>query len=335
MENYKRHVAFIDVLGLRRALSTGKVSIAEKKILKLSQIVEETLKSFPTIHAHAATDFVYLLSDKEEEGWFVATASLLIFQKYFALNTKESINDVEEGYMIRGGLAYGEAKQIEKTSANFSCNLSVGNGLANAYEIQVIWPGMRFFVAPNTTKYLKPLPKEELEGICLKIDKIHDVKGNVISREICWPKPFDYAKIYLNTASRLFRASLTAFRKGLIDERIVLHYQQTLCSFLRGISDPKLLIPFLAFRHKQTRFHKFLAPIWATTWYRMIRPQNIEILPEIKHILWGKFLIVAGTRYMGEVSGMLNRRNRWRPLVRFIKGDKLIFGKKAKKLKKK
>ena len=68
MNPNKRHIAFIDILGMRRALSSGNVNIAERKILKLSEIIKHTIQDFPGIRAHAATDFGYLWSDIEEEG---------------------------------------------------------------------------------------------------------------------------------------------------------------------------------------------------------------------------------------------------------------------------
>jgi len=72
---------------------------------------------------------------------------------------------------------------------------------------------------------------------------------------------------------------------------------------------------FLTFRHQETRYHNFLAPIWVTPRLRLLRPKNADSLLEIRDALWEKFLIVSGTRVMGEVAATLHRRNRWRPLL--------------------
>ena len=331
MNKDKRHISFIDILGFRRALSLGKVDVAERKIIMLSDIIENTIADFQSIHAHVTTDFAYLWSEEEDQGWLLAIASILVFQRYFSFNSTEKITNIDESLMIRGGLAYGGARQFERVSKKFSHFLSLGDGLALAFETQATWPGMRFFVAQNATKYLKPLEVEGYESIPIKIERHHDSKGAITSREVCWSKPFEFADEHVSTAAKLFKLSLREFKHGKIDERIVLHYQQTLCSFLRDISDAKSLIPFLNFRHKQTKFHEYLAPVWSAAWLAMMQPRNSGLLPEIRDILYDKFLIITGSRCMGEVAVVLNRRNRWRCLVRFLRSGKLRFGGRDRK----
>ncbi|MBN2270845.1 MAG: hypothetical protein JXN61_09540 [Sedimentisphaerales bacterium] len=107
-----QHIVFIDVLGIRRALSTGNSSVAEARLRKLSEIVSRVLMRCEGVHAHGAGDFFVLWSSHAEFGWTTALAACRIFREYFDLNEEEDIRDVLLAYLLRGGLAYGEVGEL-------------------------------------------------------------------------------------------------------------------------------------------------------------------------------------------------------------------------------
>ena len=51
----KRHIAFIDILGIRRILAAGLSDVAVAKLDKLTSIVEEVVPTYPGVVAHGAT----------------------------------------------------------------------------------------------------------------------------------------------------------------------------------------------------------------------------------------------------------------------------------------
>jgi hypothetical protein len=322
----KRHIAFVDVLGIRSALAGGNLAVAERKVLQLAEAVEDTLSSFPSVRAHGATDFFLLWSDDENAGWRTAQAAVTVFQRYFDLNESENVRSIHDAYLIRGGLAYGPARQEERLTDRFSYSLSLGDGLAKAYEAQAKKPGMRLFIDRRASAAFRPLLSEETDAPSVRIDKIHDATGAIACQEIRWAGSHADAERRVPRAANLFRDSLRAFKKRDVPERVVEHYQQTLCTLLRGASNPRVLLSYLVFRHRQRRFHQFLAPVWATAWLRLVRPANAESLPDLRDALWEKFLAMSGTRVMGDVATALSLRNRWKPLLRFLRTGVVRFG---------
>jgi hypothetical protein len=243
------------------------------------------------------------------------------------LNDKKNIRNISAAYLLRGGLAYGEVEEIRKSTDRINYHFALGDGLGFAYETLNLGRGMRLFIQQGASRYFTPLVKQINDGVQgIRIDKYHATNGSILSSEIRWAGPYEEAERRLERARILFRKALAAFRRREVTEDIVEHYQQTLCAILRCSSSPKSLLGFLDFRHNQTRYHKFVAPVWSTAWLRLLRPKNANYLPEIRDILWQKFLAVSGTSGMGEVAATLHRRNRWRPLLRFLKKGKVRFG---------
>jgi hypothetical protein len=330
---HKRVIAFLDVLGMRRALAMGDVSIAERKLRELTKVVEEVLPSYPHVAAHGATDFFLLWSTEEQAEHQTALAACEIFQKYFDLNKKEKIKGVSSAYLLRGGIAYGDVHELKKNDKQLSYSILLGDGLAKAYEVQATRKGMRLFLTSGSSAAFRAIPAENrLSGGWIKVDRQHLIDGSIDYSEVRWVGYGDEVESRVASAARLFRSAISTFRRKEVPEGVVLHYQQTLCATLAGCSSPNLLLQYLVYRHKQKRAHRFLAPIWASAWLRLFRPKHTEFLLAQRERLWERFLIMSGSPMITEVSQTLSRHNRWRPLVRFLRSGKLRFAPRERRL---
>jgi histone H3/H4 len=323
MSDQERHIAFIDILGLRNALASGRLEAAESKILRLASLVESIVNRFPNVSAHGATDFFIMWSAEPNTGWDVVNAAISLFQEYFDLNKEENITDINDAYLIRAGLAFGEVKKFASSKHNVSYYLTLGDGIARAYETQAMGPGMRLFIDLRSIQQFKPIRLPEGDYQYAKIDKVHETTGKISSREIRWVGENSEAVIRLPIAARLFRKALIEHKKARVQERVILHYQQTLCAVLKGITDINVLIPYLSYRFNARRYYKYLFPIWTTAWLNLFRTENEEQLRDLREILWEKFLMISGTDGMPLLAKYMNTYNRWRPLIRFLKEGKL------------
>lgn len=327
MGEEKRHIVFIDLLGVRRNLLYGQAEHARKKVIALASIVEKIHPNYPDVRIHGSSDFFILYGIKPGMGWITAQAAMRIFGDFYDLNDQENIRNISSAYVLRGGIAYGEVEEMSKFTDRINYSFALGDGLGFAYETLHLGRGMRLFIQQGASRHFTPTGKQVKDGISgIRIDKCYATDGHILSSEIRWVGLHEEAESRLERAEILFRKALTAFRRKELTEDIVEHYQQTLCAILRGCSSPKSLLHFLDSRHSQTRHHKFMAPVWATAWLRLLRPKNADYLPEIRDILWQKFLTVSGTSGMGEVAATLHRRNRWHPLLRFLKKGEVRFG---------
>jgi hypothetical protein len=305
----------------------GQTEHARKKVIALTAIVEKIHPNYPDVRIHGSSDFFILYGIKPDMGWITAQAAVRIFGDYYDLNDQENIRNISAAYFLRGGIAYGEVEEMSKFTDRINYSFALGDGLGFAYETLHLGRGMRLFIQQGASRHFTPTGKQVKDGISgIRIDKCYATDGHILSSEIRWVGLHEEAESRLGRAEILFRKALTAFRRKEITEDIVEHYQQTLCAILRGCSSPKSLLHILDSRHSQTRHHKFMAPVWATAWLRLLRPKNADYLPEIKDILWQKFLAVSGTSGMGEVAATLHRRNRWHPLLRFLKKGEVRFG---------
>jgi hypothetical protein len=145
-----RFVVFIDVLGIRRALSLGLADVADRKISSLAVIVAKVLEAYPKLYAHGATDCFLIWTEAGEASWEIVAATNFILQRYFDLNESENVVDLEHAYLLRAGLAHGDARLHSIQTGNLSHAFLLGDGLARAYEAQALLPGMRFLLSPNS-----------------------------------------------------------------------------------------------------------------------------------------------------------------------------------------
>lgn len=321
----KRQIAFLDVLGIRRALAFGKSELADSKVVRLAEVVENVLSTYTNVHAHGATDFFILWSESQEGGLLVALATCEIFQDYFDLNPPKA--SPLETYLLRAGIAYGEVSEVHRNSGQVTYNLLLGDGVAAAYEAQASLKGMRIALATSATQgFLAPQLQNGARVRSAKVNRLHGPTGNIEHRTIRWVGIGEEVDRRIQHASWLFRKAVSAGRKGIVPESVVLHYQQTLCATIEGCSSPELLLKYLNYRYNHKRARPFLAPIWATTWLRLIRTKHREFLIDRRNEIWEKFLIMSGSPMVTEVAQTLNRRNRWKPLVRFLKKGELRFG---------
>ena len=327
MSKENRHIVFLDLLGIRRNLSMGLVEYAKRKVIALASIAEKVQTQYPDVRMQGSSDFFILHGCMSNSGWTTAQAAVKIFAEFFDINDQQNVKDISAAYLLRGGIAYGGVEEISKSTDGISYSFALGDGLGLAYETQCLGHGMRLFIREGASRYFVPTPKQTKDGITgVQIDRCHAANGHILSSEIRWVGPPEQAEQRVKRAAVLFRKALSAFRRGEVTATIVAHYQQTLCALLRGCSSPKSLLPFLTFRHQQTRYHDFLAPVWTTAWLRLLQPENAESLLELRDILWSKFLMVSGTRGMGEIAATLHQRNRWRPLLRLLRKGKVRFG---------
>jgi len=327
MSEEKRHIVFVDLLGVRRNLSSGQNEYARKKVIALASIAEKVQADYPDVRIHGSSDFFILYGSKPDGGWDTAKTTIRIFAEFYDLNDQEDVKDVSATYLLRGGLAYGKVEEMNKFTDGISYSFALGDGLGNAYETQCVGRGMRLFIQEGASRYFVSTPKQIQNGVpSIRIDRCHAADGHVLSSEIRWVGLHEEAERRVKRAAILFRKALSAFRRREVTEDIVEHYQQTLCAILRGCASSQALWPFLTFRHQQTRYHNFLAPIWATAWLRLLRPKNADSLLKVRQALWERFLIISGTRVMGEVATTLQRRNRWRPLIRLLRKGEVRFG---------
>lgn len=322
----ERHIVFMDVLGIRRALATGNAPSAERKLTRLAEIVENVIPLYPGVCGHGATDFFLLWSSRPESGWNTALAARHIFQSYFDLNEVEHAKDIDTAYLLRAGLAYGEVRELSKTADRISYSLLLGGGLAAAYETQASRKGMRLFLAPGASRAFHPTTAEERPPeMNVKIDRYHKASGELDYSEIRWVGYGEEVEPRVARAAKLFRNAARCFRRNEITEGVVLHYQQTLCATLAGCSSPELLLTYLTYRHRQRRAYPFLGAIWATAWLRLFRPKNAEFIQQNRDSVFERFLIMSGSPIISEVCSALSRYNRWRPLIRFLRSGKLRF----------
>lgn len=327
----KRQVAFLDVLGIRRALASGEAELADSKIVRLAETVEDVLPRYPEVHAHGATDFFIIWSSNGDSGLLVALATCEIFQAYFDLNPPKA--SPLGTYLLRAGIAYGEVSEAHRNSGRVTYTLLLGDGVAAAYEAQAPVKGMRIALAPSATQGFRArsLPSEARVRSA-KVDRLYGATGNIEHRTIRWVGMGEEVERRVQNASWLFRKAVGASRKGIIPPEIVLHYQQTLCATLEGCSSPELLLRYLNYRYNHKRARPFLASIWATAWLRLLRAKHRESLIAHRDEIWEKFLIMSGSPMVTDVAQTLSRHNRWKPLVRFLRKGELRFGPKRRKL---
>lgn len=321
-----QHVVFIDILGIRRALSTGNSSLAETRLRRLSETVSRVLKGCEGVHAHGASDFFILWSSHAEFGWKTALAASRIFKEYFDLNEEEDVNDILVAYLLRGGLAYGEVSELKKSGKWVSYSILLGDGLASAYEAQTFRKGMRLIVAPGATRAFQPrLVEGDLSDERFRILRHYNPSGAVQYEEISWVGSGGETDRRLGRAAKLFRSAVTALTKNMIPEGVLLHYQQTLCAVLEGCSTAEVLLCYLTYLHTDKNASHFLGPIWATAWLTLFAPKHSRFLEDHRDVLHERFLLMSGSPHITEVSRVLNRHNRWRSLIRFLRRGRLRF----------
>lgn len=328
----KRHIAFIDILGIRRALAEGRLSAASEKVEQLVSIIKDVIPRYEGIVAHGATDFFLLWSKDQDIGWRVALASVEVFQRYFDLNL--GVKDIMQSFLLRGGVAYGELDELRHSRKPVTYSITLGTGLARAYEAQASQRGMRLILSPGASSAFRPLPSpDEAPVRNIKIDRHHSPSGQLTFSEIRWVGIGEEVDVRVKMASRLFRRALAEYRRGKVTEDVVVHFQQTLCVTLNGCSSIDTLFRFLNYRHSQKSARPFLGPICATAWLRLFRPKNAHALQERNTELWEKFLVMSGSPMITDVSQALSLYNRWRPLIRYFKKGELRFGPRVRSRK--
>ena len=322
----ERHIVFMDILGIRQALATGNALSAESKLTGLAEIVERTVPLYPGVCAHGATDFFLLWSTRPETGLNIALAARRIFQAYFDLNDVEHAKDIHAAYLLRGGLACGDVRELSKTADSISYSLLLGGGLAAAYEAQASRKGMRLFLAPGASRAFQvTAAADRPPEMNVRIDRFHKASGEIDYSEVRWVGYREEVEPRIARAEKLFKNVLRCFRHNEITEGVLLNYEQTLCATLAGCSSPELLLTYLTYRHGARRAPLFLGAIWATAWLRLFRPQNAEFIQQNRDSIYEKFLIMSGNPAMSEVCRALSLHHRWTPLIRFLKSGKLQF----------
>jgi len=123
MSEEKKHIAFIDLLGVRRNLSYGQNQYARKKVIALASIAEKIQADYPDVRIHGSGDSFILYSSKATGGWATAQAAIKIFAEFCDLNDQENVKDVSAAYLLRGGLAYGGVEEISKSREGISYSL--------------------------------------------------------------------------------------------------------------------------------------------------------------------------------------------------------------------
>ena len=329
----KRHVVFIDVLGIRRALSMGNSDVAERRLTGLSKIVSAVVPQYQGVCAHGATDFFLLWSSQPDAGWSTALAARDIFREYFDLNDAENKKDVESAYLLRAGLAYGDVKELAKIGGKVTYSILLGDGLGAAYEIQATRKGMRLFLAPGASRAFRPQNWGEnaTYKTNIKIDRHHDATGALEYSDIRWVGYRKEVPPRLRRADKLFNDAVRAFRQGTIGEGIVQHYQQTLCAVLGGCASPELLVKYLTYNDANRHARPFLGPIWSTAWLRLFRAKCTSFLLDHRDLVHEKFLKMSGSPMIADVSLTLVRHNRWRPLLRFLRSGRLRLNPRIRK----
>lgn len=308
-----RLLAFLDVLGLRRALSLGKEALAARKVRELRACVEEVVPRFPSMRAHGSSDFFLLWGETDDDPRAVAHAACEIYRAYWDRN-QNKITDLDGTLLLRGGLAHGTLEMLTRYDHEISYALPLGSAIARAYEAQTLGRGMRLFFGKGATTHLRRGPSDPVST-----HKTHDERGSVLAREVHWAGSGADVAARVERARRLFRKSLSEFRKKELPEAAVIHYQQTLCCLLRALDDPAELSRYLTFYHQQTRYHEYLAPVWADAWVSLLQPLNKRWLEDSRDEIWDRFMTVAGSRGNAHVATHLHRRSRWRPLRRLLK----------------
>jgi hypothetical protein len=315
-----RFVVFIDVLGIRRALSLGFADVADRKISHLAAIVAKVLQAYPSLHAHGATDCFLIWAEAGEPSWEIVAATGFILQQYFDLNETEKIVDLERTYLLRAGLAHGDARLHALQSGNLSHAFLLGDGLARAYEAQALLPGMRFLLSHHSIQSASHNPAKRPEGIpAIRLHKTHDHIGKVEAYDYLWAGSPEYAEKRLPRACALFELALSEFRKDRIPERVLIQYQETVRAIMRSCANSNLLLRYTTWQYERVKYDKYYAGIWAAAWVRIFDVLEEKDLKRLKTALRDKYIRVAGSRVAGIVSEELKRRSLWKDVVRILK----------------
>jgi len=315
-----RFVVFIDVLGIRRALSLGLPEIADRRISSLASIVAEVLKAYPGLYAHGATDCFLIWTETGELPWEIIAATGFILQRYFDLNESENVTDLEHAFLLRAGLARGEASIHAAQTGKLSHAFLLGDGLARAYEAQALLPGMRFLFSLKTAKATYLDEKNKPEKIPLiPLHKTYTHLGEIEAFDFLWGGAPKYAEKRLPRSCALFEHALSEYRKEKIPERILIQYLETARAIIRSCADPRLLLAYSSWQHDRPKFDKYYAGIWAAAWVRLFEVLGEEDLKRLKSVMRDKYVQVAGSRVAGIVSEELKRRNLWKDVARLLK----------------
>ncbi len=239
--------------------------------------------------------------------------------RYYDINVSKNTTDLDEAFLLRAGLGYGLTHVQGSDTSQVTSTFLLGSGLADAFEAQATSPGMRFLISRNALQQLNyrssAIPAHLHSA---EIHKAHDGRGEILTYEFQWPGTSKRAMKDLRTASEMFEVSLSKCRKGQIPERVVLQYQQTLCTILRSVTDQRTLLRYCSWRHRRTKYDEQYGIVWATAWLRLLTIMPPEDTSRWRTALRDKYIQIAGTRVAGLVSSELKRRNAWKSVKRVL-----------------
>ena len=190
----KKCIAYIDILGSKNSLLGENPKQGIQKIEYLIQIIEEQLTLYSSLTGCNFSDS-FVLYGEEEDLWILKSVVEHIFRRYFLFNKQNEFVDINNTFLLRGGLSVGDIHEISITRNNFRAFYGTGLGLISAYQTSEISKGHRIFLDDSFLNARKNLlPPKGTTGLSKTVKPFFELDANF--SELSWYDSPDTMEFY-------------------------------------------------------------------------------------------------------------------------------------------
>lgn len=311
----RKCIAYIDILGSKNNLLSENPNQGIQKIEHLIQIIKEQLTLYSTLKGCNFSDS-FVLYGEEEDIWILKSVVEHIFIRYYYFNKQNEFTDINNTFLLRGGLSVGDIHEISMTQNNFRAFYGTGSGLISAYQTSEISKGHRIFV--NTSfleaeKNVRPLKGSPILPNIVK--PFFELNANF--SELSWYDSNNILElIYIST--HLLNKSIEHYKQTESDS-IIKHYMLTLTQIITCCRDIPTLLDITRYHINKKDCHQYVWPVWCSAWVSLMHPKLRSNLPEFREAIWESFAnSIRKSRYSNEIFEYLKRYSVFHPFLAFL-----------------
>ncbi len=311
----KKVIAYIDILGSKNSLLGDNPAQGIQKIEQLIQIISDQLSQTPVLTACNFSDS-FVIYGEEKNLWILKSVIGNVFRSYYKLNKQRSSFNINDAFLLRGGLGVGDIHEISKMESNFRAFYGTGTGLISAYQVSEISRGHRIFLDNSFLEARRGLYPPKGSPVTTKTVKPF-VEVNADFSELAW---YDTTEImdFINIARQLLGNAMDQYGQAESDS-IIKHYTLTLAQLLTCCRDIPTLINFTRYHLNRDDCHNYVWPVWCSAWVSLLHQKLRSDLPKFQQIIWASFVnSCRKTRFSGEIFEYLKKNSVFHLFLTFL-----------------
>ncbi|MHB9098638.1 MAG: hypothetical protein ACYC5X_12545 [Syntrophales bacterium] len=311
----KNSIAYIDILGSKNSFLGDNPIHGIRKIEHLIQIIDDQLSQNPTLTACNFSDS-FVLYGEEEDIWTLKSAVVHIFRNFFMLNKEKNVSNINDAFILQGGLSVGDIHEVSIKKENFKAFYGTGLGLISAYRASEISKGHRIFL---DTSFLEARrhrhPPRGTPAVPKTVKPFYELNSDF--SELAWYSNSEIME-FVSIGRRLLSAAIDQY--GLTEsDRIIKHYTLTLAQLLTCCHDIRTLIDFTHYHINKKDCHHYVWPIWCSAWVSLMQPKLRSDLPRFRKVIWTSFVnSIRGSKFSNEIFVYLKQWSVFHPFLSFL-----------------